>query len=98
MGRIILFALVVLALVLVWKAFGPQSWKRPAEPQIKGPDDDPDFLWELDKKRFKEQQRKRREEGAGGRGSGEWEHPENSGGSLRDRPEDGEDSEENGVV
>lgn len=92
MGRIILFALVVLALVLVWKAFGPQTWKRPAEPRIKGPDDDPDFLWELDKKRFKEQQRKRREE----RASDGWEHPENSGDSLRDRPEDGESSEENG--
>ncbi len=91
MGRIILFALVVVAVVLVWKAFGPQSWKRPAEPRIKGPDDDPDFLWELDKKRFKEQQRKRHEEGSNNP-EGTSRQDDNTG--RNSHPEKPEDSEE----
>lgn len=62
MGRIILLLLIIAALVLVWKAFGPSTWRRgitnSRTPAIKGPDDDEQFLWELDKKRFK----KRREQ------------------------------------
>lgn len=66
MGRIILLLLIIAALVLVWKAFGPSTWRRKTDttftanhtPAIKGPDDDEQFLWELDKKRFK----KRREQ------------------------------------
>ena len=58
MGRFILLVLVVLAAVLVWKAFGPSSWKKPQttqqRPAIKGPDDDEEFLWNLEKERFKE--------------------------------------------
>lgn len=77
MGRLILFALVVVAVVLVWKAFGPGTWRQgsgsaseaqaslrrggrtrdgadTAYSSVKGPDDDEQFLWELDKKRFKE--------------------------------------------
>ncbi|MDK7137984.1 hypothetical protein HMPREF3155_02815 [Corynebacterium sp. HMSC06D04] len=58
MGRLILLVLVVLAAVLVWKAFGPSSWKKPQttqqRPAIKGPDDDEEFLWNLEKERFKE--------------------------------------------
>ncbi|WP_018119256.1 hypothetical protein [Corynebacterium mastitidis] len=65
MGRIILLALVIVAVVLLWKAFGPRTWKNRAvggaqAPQIKGPDDDPDFLWNIEKQRFKE--RRAREE------------------------------------
>ena len=42
MGRIIVLLLLVAAAYLVWRAFGPQSWKRatlfdaPQEPIIKG--------------------------------------------------------------
>ena len=58
MGRLILLVLVVLAVYLVWKAFGPSSWKKPEQveqrPAIKGPDDDEEFLWNLEKERFKE--------------------------------------------
>lgn len=68
MGRLILLALIILAVVLLWKAFGPGSGdragaglNRPAErPEIKGPDDDEEFLWTLEKNRFKE--RRAREE------------------------------------
>ena len=65
MGRLILLVLVVLAAVLVWKAFGPSSWKKPQttqqRPAIKGPDDDEEFLWNLEKERFKERRAKERE-------------------------------------
>ncbi|MBP3089302.1 hypothetical protein EML15_09135 [Corynebacterium sp. sy017] len=63
MGRLLLLLLIVAALVLVWRAFGPRSWKRnqqPRTPEIKGPDDDENFLWEIEKNRFKE--RRAREE------------------------------------
>ncbi len=71
MGRILLLLLIVLAIYLVWKAFGPSTWRRnqdssgyegfaagsgPAGQRpkaIKGPDDDEDFLWQLEKERFK---------------------------------------------
>ncbi|MDY3128083.1 MAG: hypothetical protein SOW59_08195 [Corynebacterium sp.] len=68
MGRILLFLLFVLAAVLVWKAFGPGSWKRNqpeagnAPAVIKGPDDDEEFLWNLEKEAFK--QRRARERAA----------------------------------
>ena len=52
MGRILLLVLIVVAVILVWKAFGPGTWNNnrknvqgPATPQIKGPDDDENFLW-----------------------------------------------------
>lgn len=88
MGRVILFALVIVALVLVWKAFGPDTWggdgtrtdrlnrfggagnarrflgqvdSETPYPEIKGPDDDEQFLWELDKKRFKERRAREQE-------------------------------------
>ncbi|MCS4489705.1 hypothetical protein N7326_03885 [Corynebacterium sp. ES2794-CONJ1] len=59
MGRFILFLLLILAIYIVWRAFGPSSWQRTvstANPprEIKGPDDDEAFLWELEKKRFKQ--------------------------------------------
>ncbi len=69
MGRILLLVLIVVAVILVWKAFGPGTWNNnrknvqgPATPQIKGPDDDENFLWELDKKRFKERRAREREQ------------------------------------
>ena len=70
MGRLLLLALVVLAAVLLWRAFGPGSAERygslrggpqPGQkPEIKGPDDDEEFLWNIEKNRFKE--RRAREE------------------------------------
>lgn len=78
MGRLLLLALVVLAVALLWRAFGPGSAERYGslrggpqpgqEPEIKGPDDDEEFLWNIEKNRFKERrareeaERKRREE------------------------------------
>ncbi|HKM24655.1 MAG TPA: hypothetical protein VJY40_03320 [Corynebacterium sp.] len=63
MGRLLLVLLVVVAVVLVWKAFGPKTWQRnQAAPQpraVKGPDDDEEFLWKIEKDRFK--QRRARE-------------------------------------
>ncbi|WIM68035.1 hypothetical protein QP027_01135 [Corynebacterium breve] len=66
MGRVFLFLLVLLAVWLLWRAFGPGSQQRfqSAEanqpPAIKGPDDDEEFLWNIEKTRFKE--RRAREE------------------------------------
>lgn len=62
MGRLILIVLIVLAIYLVWKAFGPSSWKKNGRDavqdnprrEIKGPDDDEEFLWNIEKQRFKE--------------------------------------------
>lgn len=72
MGRLLLLVLIVLAVYLMWRAFGPGSNKQvgqaPERPQIKGPDDDEEFLWNIEKNRFKERrareeaERKRREE------------------------------------
>lgn len=63
MGRVIVLLFLVFVAFVVWKAFGPSSWKKNEAPQIKGPDDDEDFLWQLDKQRFKEKrERERREE------------------------------------
>lgn len=87
MGRLLLLVLVVAAAYLMWKAFGPGSAQRygtlkqqpPAHPEIKGPDDDEEFLWNIEKNRFKErrareeaerkrleeEERRRRREGGG---------------------------------
>lgn len=73
MGRIILLLLVVLAVWMMWRAFGPDSDKRygsarEAPPAVKGPDDDEEFLWNIEKNRFKERraqeeaERRKREE------------------------------------
>lgn len=68
MGRVILLALVVLAVWLLWKAFGPPSRnagpKTPPPAGIKGPDDDPDFLWNIEKQRFKERREREAREQA----------------------------------
>ncbi|MDK4301557.1 hypothetical protein NLL32_10700 [Corynebacterium propinquum] len=67
MGKLILLALIVLAAVLVWKAFGPASWNQNRQansvnrPAIKGPDDDEEFLWNIEKNRFKERRRQEQE-------------------------------------
>lgn len=74
MGRLLLLALVILAVWLLWRAFGPGSQKRIDDarsqepPAIKGPDDDEEFLWNIEKTRFKERraqeemERRQREE------------------------------------
>ena len=85
MGRLVLLLMVIVTVVLLWKAFGPQTWgnrsplRRRGVPNKKeglshkGPDDDPDFLWNIEKERFKqrraqeakeaeEAERKRRQE------------------------------------
>lgn len=63
MGRLLLIVLIVLAVYLLWKAFGPASWRsgqaQPEQrPAIKGPDDDEEFLWKLEKERFKQRREK----------------------------------------
>lgn len=68
MGRVILILLVIVAAWLLWRAFGPGSNERygsirPAKqqqqpPAIKGPDDDEEFLWNIEKNRFKERRAK----------------------------------------
>lgn len=65
MGRLLLIALVVLAIFLLWRAFGPGSSERYGTatqaqqlPAIKGPDDDEEFLWNIEKNRFKERRAK----------------------------------------
>ena len=86
MGRLLLLALFIVTLVLLWKAFGPQTWGNAQQRRRggvnrnnevarshMGPDDDPDFLWNIEKERFKkrraqeakdaeEAERKRRQE------------------------------------
>lgn len=74
MGRIILFLLIVATAIMLWQAFAPEhlrfgSARRPKqnsqqdkELPPKGPDDDPDFLWNIKKERFKEQRRREAEE------------------------------------
>ncbi|GAA1474378.1 hypothetical protein P4N68_02480 [Corynebacterium felinum] len=67
MGRLFLLILLIAAAYLVWRAFGPRSWNRnsiesSSRGVIKGPDDDENFLWELEKQQFK--QRRAREEAA----------------------------------
>lgn len=59
MGRILLLLLILLAVWMMWRAFGPGSSQRygaeRSEPSaIKGPDDDEEFLWNIEKNRFKE--------------------------------------------
>lgn len=66
MGRLLLIVLVILAAWLLWRAFGPGSNERygplggkdQPRPAIKGPDDDEEFLWNIEKNRFKERRAK----------------------------------------
>ncbi|QNG19794.1 hypothetical protein G4H71_15720 [Rhodococcus triatomae] len=39
---------VVTVLVLLWKAFGPVT-KAPVNGRVTGPDDDPEFLWRVNR-------------------------------------------------
>ena len=61
MGRLLLILLIIAAVVLLWMAFKPSTWKRnqqvgaaSAPKQVKGPDDDEEFLWSIEKNRFKQ--------------------------------------------
>ncbi len=58
---IYLLALIAVSAVAVlcWKAFGPQSSAapppgRPRRAPIKGPDDDPDFLWKISRQQHRD--------------------------------------------
>lgn len=63
MGRLLLILLIVVTIIALWKAYGPgsgYSWQRSLnrgrdQKRIapKGPDDDVDFLWTLEKEQFK---------------------------------------------
>ena len=55
MGRIILLLLIIATVVAIWYAFGPPSRKQvgSSDPRALGPDDDEDFLWQIEKERFK---------------------------------------------
>ena len=69
MGRILLLILIIVAVILLWKAFGPGTWNRqkqaqPQQPAIKGPDDDEDFLWRLEKDAFTQRREKEAQERA----------------------------------
>lgn len=75
MGRLILLVLIIVTIVLLWKAFGPGSGqsgaargvsqlgrkKQQPETRAKGPDDDPDFLWSIEKERFKQRREQERQ-------------------------------------
>lgn len=70
MGRLVILALIIVTIVVLWKAFGPGSGARGNSGQTfglrgrgqkqvgskpAGPDDDPDFMWNIRKERFKQQ-------------------------------------------
>jgi hypothetical protein len=69
-GRLIILILVIVTVIVLWRAFGPGSGDRinggqrsagkTPKKQVKGPDDDPDFMWEIRKERFKQQREKDR--------------------------------------
>lgn len=80
MGRLVILVLVIVTVIVLWKAFGPKTWNNGEGPsngsgngqfpqlgrqkrkpvERKGPDDDPDFLWNLKKERFKAQREEER--------------------------------------
>ena len=53
MGRLLLVVLIIVVIVVLWRAFGPSTRKKqinkPAQRSIVAPDDDPEFLWKLEK-------------------------------------------------
>lgn len=75
MGRLLLLVLIIVTIVLLWKAFGPRAGaagnakgvnpfgrkKEQPEVRAKGPDDDPDFLWNIEKERFKQRREAERQ-------------------------------------
>lgn len=63
MGRVVLLLLVVATVVAVWYAFGPPSRKEvdPVDRRALGPDDDEDFLWQIEKERFKRRRAEQQE-------------------------------------
>lgn len=79
MGRLVIVVLVIVTVIVLWKAFGPKTWNNTSRtpqntqfpslgrqknqaPKTKGPDDDPDFLWNIKKERFKAQREAERRE------------------------------------
>jgi len=80
-GRLVILLLIIVTIVVLWKAFGPGSGVRRGSdrgagqwPGLRGrgqkqvgstpagPDDDPDFLWNIQKERFKRRREAEREE------------------------------------
>nr|WP_268913698.1 hypothetical protein [Corynebacterium uropygiale] len=67
----LILILIILAVVLLYRAFGPHTWqrggrgglggRRTTPPAIKGPDDDPEFLWKLEQD-ARRRERERREQ------------------------------------
>lgn len=81
MGRLVILLLIIVTIVMLWKAFGPGSGTRLPKPngaggakifrnrnqrQVEakpaGPDDDSDFLWNIEKERFKKRREAERAE------------------------------------
>ena len=81
MGRLVILLLIIVTIVVLWKAFGPGASVRRGsdrgsgqwsglrgrgQKQVgstpAGPDDDPDFLWNIRKERFKQRREAEREE------------------------------------
>ncbi|MFP7364810.1 hypothetical protein SFC07_03370 [Corynebacterium callunae] len=100
MGRLLLLILVIAVIVLLWMAFKPSTWKSragknaatQAPRQVKGPDDDEDFLWTIEKKRFKqrraEEQALKEEEERLKRARERYATPEKPAESESEKPED----------
>jgi len=80
-GRLVILLLIIVTIVVLWKAFGPGSgvrrssdrgsgqWsglrgrgQKQVDSTPAGPDDDPDFLWNIRKERFKQRREAEREE------------------------------------
>ena len=101
MGRLILLVLVIVTIIVLWKAFvstpkrgvGGGNTERPAAP--KGPDDDPDFLWKLDKARYEERkaqrERQQREQQGPSKGTEKGTEHETKGKNDRSEQSDSDD-------
>lgn len=51
---LVAFIVLVILAVLLWKAFGPKPGAVPTR-RVKGPDDDPDFLWKMNREAHRKQ-------------------------------------------
>lgn len=63
MGRLLILIALIVVVILLWKAFGPRQlpWarKNTRPPAPKGPDDDPDFLWQLQRDAYERRQKEK---------------------------------------
>lgn len=67
MGKLALLILIIFTAYMLWQAFAPTTWRLPFGPGSnrksinqppRGPDDDPDFLWNLKKEAHKKRRNK----------------------------------------